>query len=258
MADLERLILARHPLPQWAAFVETRTGTGYGRGREQRIDVSAFNCWPSGNGYRIAYEVKRTRGDFLSELDAPKKRAHAERYYHETWFVTPPGIAQIEELPVSWGLLVTTKKGDKLRRLRQAATRDPEDLSWNAVCSIMRRVAEREQESNGSSAKARIDHERKRLTVANQLIVGRARSLHEEEIAMRRKTSEAHQAMCDADSPRRMLASLSGVSVEDVTSGSVRGLIQKAAAVSVRGLTNNALHQLRVAIMAVEKLKEGP
>jgi len=258
MSNLERLILDRHPLPKWAAFAETRTGTGYGRGREQRIDVSAFNCWPSGNGYRIAYEVKRTRGDFLAELDTPEKRAHAERYYHETWFVTLPGVAQIEELPVSWGLLITTKKGDKLRRLRQAATRDPEDLPWNAACSVLRRVAEREQSVSGRDARNSVDYERKKLIVANNLIVRRERSLYVQEDDIRRKKQEAHEILCAADSPRRTLAALSGVPIEDVTPENVRGLVQKAAASSVRDLTDRALQQLRSATTSIERLKEEP
>jgi hypothetical protein len=143
MADLEKLALARHPLPEWVALTEWRPSTGY-TGLDRRLDVAAFATWPSRKYYRIAYEMKRSRGDFLRELDHPDKRAWTEEHFHETWFVvSDPKIAPLEELPVSWGLLVPTKKGDGLRQLRRAAPREPKDLSTAAWTSAIRRIAER-------------------------------------------------------------------------------------------------------------------
>jgi hypothetical protein len=140
---LERLALDRHPLPQWAAFAQMRAGTGYGRGAEQRFDASAFNLWPSKRGYRVVYEMKRTRSDFLRELDRPDKRAQAEDCFHETWFVCARGVCEPEEVPDGWGLLVATKKGDKLRQRKRARPRSPDPIPYAMVCSLLRRVCER-------------------------------------------------------------------------------------------------------------------
>lgn len=143
MGDLEQLALARHPLPEWVALTEWRPSTGY-TGLDRRLDVAAFATWPSRKYYRVAYEVKRSRGDFLRELDYPDKRAWTEEHFHETWFVvSDPKIAPVEELPVSWGLLVPTKKGDALRQLRRAAPREPKELSTAAWTSALRRIATR-------------------------------------------------------------------------------------------------------------------
>lgn len=142
MADLEALALARHPLPEWAAFAELRAGTGYQRGSDQRFDVAAFNCWPSKRGYRVVYEMKRTRSDFRRELDQPDKRAQAEEFFHETWFATLRGVCEVDEVPDGWGLLVVTKKGDKLRQVKRARPREPSEVPYTMVLSVLRRARE--------------------------------------------------------------------------------------------------------------------
>lgn len=150
--SLEQLAVARHPLPEWATFVELRAGTGYARASrrgspEQRFDVAAFNCYPSTHGYRVVYEVKRSRGDFLRELKAPGKRAQAEGYFHETWFAVDRDVCTPEEVPDGWGLLVVTKGGDKLRTVKRARPRHAEEVPYSMVLSLLRatcgRLAER-------------------------------------------------------------------------------------------------------------------
>ncbi len=138
MIAMEHMIQARHPLPEWATFGEFSNATG--SGATGRIDVAAFNVWPSKKGHRVAYEVKRSRSDFLRELNNPEKRAWVEELFHETYFVAEKGVCEPGEIPEGWGLLVVVgKDGDKLRRKVVPKYRDVPDPPYNFVMSLLRR-----------------------------------------------------------------------------------------------------------------------
>jgi len=140
---LGALLEERYPLPEWALIFELNKGTGW-RGTAGRCDAAAFNCWPSKGYHRLAFEMKTGRGDFLKELDYPKKRKWLEENFHQTYFVVTPGIMKEEEVPEGWGLLVATKAGDKLRRVKVARHRElpplPEPLALSAIRSLATRM----------------------------------------------------------------------------------------------------------------------
>ncbi len=138
--NLEALIIQRHPLPQWATFDELNNGTG--ALINGRIDVAAFNVWPSAKCYRVAYEVKRSRRDFLRELSSPEKRAWAEEQFHETYFVCSQNVCTPEEIPDGWGLLLPQKNGEKLRLCKVARTRSPGELNQFIMLAVLRRACE--------------------------------------------------------------------------------------------------------------------
>jgi len=140
--NLEDLILKRYPLPEWVALIEVRASTGYGKGSDQRYDAVALNCYPSKGHLRAVFEVKRTRHDFMRELEDPGKRKQAETYFHETWFVTSPGVCEPSEVPEGWGLLVATKSGGKLLRKRAAMQRTPKEAPWGLALSMLRQQQE--------------------------------------------------------------------------------------------------------------------
>jgi hypothetical protein len=138
---LEDLIEKRYEPPKWAVIRELRAGVGFSqRGTDRAIDVAAFGCWPSSGLHRIAYEVKRSRHDFMREIDNPLKREWVEKNFHQTYFVTSSGVCKPEEVPESWGLYVATKNGDKLRRVKVAKHRDapelPELLALSAIRAL--------------------------------------------------------------------------------------------------------------------------
>lgn len=137
---MESLIEARHQLPEWATFREFSNATG--AGVSGRIDVAAFNVWPSRKGHRVAYEVKRERSDFLRELAQPEKRAWVEELFHETYFVATKGVCEPHEIPEGWGLLIVVgEAGDKLRRKVVPKYRDVLDPPYDFVMSLLRRSA---------------------------------------------------------------------------------------------------------------------
>lgn len=136
MPALEALIAAHHPAPEWAVVRELSGMVG-ARGINRRADIAVFNCWPSKGHLRIAYEVKRTRADFMREIDTPKKREWLEQHFHQCYFVVAHGIVKEDEVPQRWGLYVATKAGDKLIRRVAAQHRDVEALpEWLALSAI--------------------------------------------------------------------------------------------------------------------------
>ena len=195
--DLEALTVARYPAPEWITFVELRAGTGWAKGAAQRFDVVALNSWPSKRGHRAAFEVKRSRADFMRELDKPEKRAQAERFFSESWFVCAPGVCDVSEVPDGWGLLVATKAGDKLRRVRAARQHAPEDLPYPMMLSILRRADEpandaarlktliaeaeadkrnlRREWANIDQAKSALEYDRKQLVAPLEAVANFAR-----------------------------------------------------------------------------------
>ena len=115
--DLEGLVAARFPPPEWAVVHELRAGVGFSsRGVDQRIDVVAFNCWPSKGWHRLAFEIKRTRQDFMREIERPQKRQWVEENFHQTYFVTPHGLVKYDEVPESWHAEAEARTGRTLSR----------------------------------------------------------------------------------------------------------------------------------------------
>src|SRR3954447_19421488 len=97
---------AMHASPsEWLFFRELRVGTGRRNGGAQRLDGFALNTLPHTAMKRVCYEVKTSRGDFLSELQHPLKRRLGMRYSNEFYFVTPAGLVSGAEVPADCGLV---------------------------------------------------------------------------------------------------------------------------------------------------------
>ena len=90
---------------EWLFFRELRVGTGRRNGGAQRLDGFALNTLPHTAMKRVCYEVKTSRGDFLSELKHPLKRRIGMRYSNEFYFVTPAGLVNTAEIPPDCGLV---------------------------------------------------------------------------------------------------------------------------------------------------------
>jgi hypothetical protein len=140
---LEKLLQQRYALPEWVLLFELSGGTGWSA-QQHRADAVAFNCYPSKGLHRLAFEVKRTRHDYMREVDSPAKRQWLERLCHQCYFVVAPGIVKEEEIPSSWGLIVVTKEGKELRRVKAAEHRDlgplPEPFALGAIRALADRL----------------------------------------------------------------------------------------------------------------------
>lgn len=131
------LLRHRHPVPEWASFIELPSNTG-GIGRY--LDFYAINTWKSKRFLKIAYEIKVSRADFARELSAPQKRAFAESVADECWFAMPVGLVQADEVPEGWGLIELVSNG--LRVKKRAMQRKVEQLSMAFAVSIARRSSD--------------------------------------------------------------------------------------------------------------------
>lgn len=90
---------------EWLFLRELRVGTGFRNGSAQRLDAFALNSLPHTGMKRICYEVKISRADYLAEIKHPLKRRLGLRYSNEFYFVTPPGLVQVAEVPPECGLI---------------------------------------------------------------------------------------------------------------------------------------------------------
>lgn len=103
---------------------------------ERRIDLFVMFLWNMDRLRRIAYEVKVTRADFLSELRKPEKRAFALSVSNEYYFVTPPGLVRPSEIPPEAGLIEVTSSGVRVKRT--APFRETGQPPWYFVAALVR------------------------------------------------------------------------------------------------------------------------
>jgi hypothetical protein len=103
-----------------------------------RIDAYAIRCYSSDPGHlRRAFEVKVSRGDFLSEMKKPSKRQYALDVSHEFYFVTPAGLVRKEEIPAECGLIFVNDDGST-KLVKRAPRREARALRMSEVAYLMR------------------------------------------------------------------------------------------------------------------------
>src|SRR5690606_13620651 len=106
-AQLEALLRERHSGGHWAFVLQVPDGTGSNKGRT--ADALAMGLWPSKGLDLHGFEIKATRADWLREIDDPTKAEAFAKYCDYFWLVCAPGVADLPELPASWGMLTPTK-----------------------------------------------------------------------------------------------------------------------------------------------------
>lgn len=134
--DAVAAIMRRHPPPRYAAFPEMCTAAGFDKKR--RLDVWVMDTWPSSRFERICYEVKISRGDYLSEIKNPEKRRAGMLLSNRFVFAVPTGLIRIEELPYDCGLLEVAEDGGTVMRV-EAPWRDTGPPPWTFVAHMATR-----------------------------------------------------------------------------------------------------------------------
>ncbi len=131
--------------PVWVYFSELRDE----RYASRRVDFWAMACWKSLNYRRISYEIKISRGDFLHELKHPEKRAFALEISQQYYFVTPPNLVELDELPEECGLIELSEKG-RLITKKKAPIRLNNDFefTWEFAASLGRQIWTRWEKEN--------------------------------------------------------------------------------------------------------------
>jgi hypothetical protein len=126
-----------HGLMGWVWFREFSPGVN---GR--RVDAMAINRWASRGYERMAFEIKRSRGDFLGELKDPAKREESGQVADRFWFVTPAGMVQLDEVPGDCGLVWVDEDG-RVSIKRKAPKREKAPTNRHLVGAILTYIVDR-------------------------------------------------------------------------------------------------------------------
>jgi hypothetical protein len=106
--DIRRLISIAHPDRHWLVLDEFPLEGGRRTIGTPRIDVLAIKTGQGGRHKpltRIAFEIKVSRADFLSEQRNPEKRRKAYAICDEYWFAVPEKLVEKHEVPPECGLI---------------------------------------------------------------------------------------------------------------------------------------------------------
>jgi hypothetical protein len=101
---------------------------------ERRIDFWTLEPIRSKCFRTQAYEIKVTRADFAR--DSAEKQSGALHFADRFWYVTPPGLMTIDELP-DWAGLIEWD-GSKFHVGRKAPPRQKAEPTWPFIVSLIR------------------------------------------------------------------------------------------------------------------------
>jgi hypothetical protein len=120
-------------------FPELRLGSGYTGIAERRVDLLTVETAP-GKGYAAtAYEIKVSRSDFLREAKEPRKQRGARLFCDFFYYVTPPGLLKVDEVPDWAGLIEWSPEGRKV--IVSAPRLDKMPPTWGLLISVARNVS---------------------------------------------------------------------------------------------------------------------
>ena len=137
--DLLYALEKRYQAPEYALFMEVANGVGAHRRRY--ADALAMSLFPSRGLDIHGIEIKKDRADWLREKKNPHKADEIASYCDYWWLaVGDKSVAQADELPGPWGLLVL--HGKELRTLKKAEKLQPKPLDRPFVACILRRAYE--------------------------------------------------------------------------------------------------------------------
>lgn len=94
--------------------------------------VTQASCNPDAIGWKYGgrqchfVECKRTRSDFFRDRKKPSHRHGSVPGTHR-WYMTPPGLVALVEVPETWGLLEVRARS--IRAVRKATPRTDPDRS---------------------------------------------------------------------------------------------------------------------------------
>ena len=173
----------------WLVYTEMLLGAIDSAERTGRVDVLALKRTYAVRA--IAYEVKKTRGDFLRDVGSGKYGRYFRRC-HQVYFAVPRGLVKVAEVPGDAGLI--TLNPDRGWSVAKAAPVHDAEVTGEMLLACMFRG--QEQEATVRQLKDRVVWEE------NAEIAGRAKNLGVQ-IARRlrdvdsewKQIEEAHQAI---------------------------------------------------------------
>ncbi|MGA7752532.1 MAG: hypothetical protein WCB05_06870 [Candidatus Sulfotelmatobacter sp.] len=92
--------------------------------------------------HSVLVECKVTRADFLADRAKPFRQKPEKGVGSERFYLTPPGLAKIEELPAGWGLLELRRGRIEMLRASEKNLRTAVGFRYemNLLLASLRRV----------------------------------------------------------------------------------------------------------------------
>lgn len=135
------MLYAKYPAGEYAIMQEVSDSAGFGRSRS--ADGIVMNLWPSRGLELSGIECKSSRSDWLRELKNPKKAENIFKYCDRWWLVTDTEeIANLEELPPTWGWMSGNKNGTRIVIKKEAPLLKPEQCSREFLAAMMKRISQ--------------------------------------------------------------------------------------------------------------------
>jgi hypothetical protein len=108
--------------------------------RARRYDAISIAVWRSMGTQIHGFEVKKVRSDWLRELADPTKADTLMQHCSHWWLVCPKEvIANLDEVPDTWGVLFETDSGLRIGRKAQRLTNHPPSADfWR--CMLLRQA----------------------------------------------------------------------------------------------------------------------
>jgi hypothetical protein len=101
---------------------------------KSRIDFWTLEPKKSASYRTSSYEIKVTRADFLRDSD--DKQEFALKWSNRFWYVVPPGIVQVADVPAYAGLMEWD--GARFSVKRKAPKREASSPDWSFIVSLLR------------------------------------------------------------------------------------------------------------------------
>ena len=97
--------------------------------------------WKRAN-HSVLVECKVTRADFLADRAKPFRQKPEQGVGSERFYLTPPGLVKVEELPAGWGLLEYRRGRIEMMHESARKLRTAEGLRYelNLLLASLRRV----------------------------------------------------------------------------------------------------------------------
>jgi hypothetical protein len=95
-----------------------------------------------GSSHSVVVECKVSRADFVADRDKPFRKNPEEGLGCERFYLTPPRLVQVEDLPAGWGLLHCAQRKVEVVRRSAKNLRSAQGLDYemNLLLASLRRV----------------------------------------------------------------------------------------------------------------------
>jgi len=252
--EVFNLLRVKYPEQQYALLSQVADATGAAQSRW--ADAIAFGLWPS-RGLEIeGFEIKVSRSDWLSELNAPDKSAAIQKYCHRWWIVAGArDIVKPEELPKTWGLIIP--RGSGLETKVAAPLLKPKKVTRKFVVAVMRahqyhqqgkrrEILEELRREAQESARTWALHEAKRQIDEEVVKLQRENQSLKMEISRYKRMTEEYESL-----ERMMGISIRNWNMRRILEGVARSTLTHGV-----NELNSALNKVKDSIEAFEQIPE--